>query len=96
MSGGYFNYDQCRIGQIAESIDRIARQENHQIDCDDFQFDFNEKTLVEFRNAVIFLKLAQIYAHRIDWLVSGDDGEDTFHKRLAEDLKEVDTLQREG
>jgi hypothetical protein len=33
------------------------------------------------------LNQALIYAQRIDWLVSGDDGEDTFHARLAEDLK---------
>jgi hypothetical protein len=33
--------------------------------------------------------MAQIYAQRIDWLVSGDDNEDSFHKRLAKDLAEV-------
>lgn len=29
---------------------------------------------------------AQVYAQRIDWLLSGDDGEDNFHLRLKEDL----------
>jgi len=24
-----------------------------------------------------------------DWLLSGDDGEDSFHRRLAKELKEV-------
>lgn len=32
------------------------------------------------------LKLANIYLHRIDWLLSGDDGEDSFHSRLKEEL----------
>jgi hypothetical protein len=26
--------------------------------------------------------------HRLDWFVSGDDGEETFHERLERDLKE--------
>jgi len=32
-------------------------------------------------------------AHRIDWLMAGDDGEDTFHERLANDLAK---LQEDG
>ena len=28
--------------------------------------------------------------HRIDWLVSGDDGEDTFHARWKEDMAALD------
>jgi hypothetical protein len=30
--------------------------------------------------------LAKIYAQRVDWFLSGDDGEETFHERLKEDL----------
>jgi hypothetical protein len=33
------------------------------------------------------LKAGYIYAHRIDWLLSGDDGEESFNKRLTEELK---------
>jgi len=32
------------------------------------------------------LELAGIYLQRIDWLVSGDDSEESFHERLQEDL----------
>jgi hypothetical protein len=32
------------------------------------------------------LKRAEIYTQRIDWLVSGDDGPETFLERLKEDL----------
>jgi hypothetical protein len=35
------------------------------------------------------LKLAYVYAQRIDWLLSCDDGEDSFHKRLQAQLKEL-------
>ena len=35
---------------------------------------------------IVNLKLANIYLHRIDWLLSGDDGEDSFHSRLQQEL----------
>jgi hypothetical protein len=30
-----------------------------------------------------------VYAHRVDWLVSGDDGEESFMKRFDEDLNKL-------
>lgn len=48
--------------------------------------DYTEETLQEFRNGVDILRRAYIYAQRIDWLLSGDDGEESFHKRLREEL----------
>ena len=52
--------------------------------------DYSEETINEFRKGVGILKKAQVYANRIDWLMSGDDGEDNFHKRLKEKLKELE------
>ena len=76
MSGGHFEYKQYKIGEIADDIEHHAR--------DDSRYDTS--TLKEFQTAVLLLRRAEVYAQRIDWLLSGDDGEDTFHARLAEDL----------
>ena len=38
---------------------------------------------------MVALKIAQVYAQRVDWLVSGDDGEDSFHSRLNKELSEI-------
>ena len=38
--------------------------------------------------AIKYLKIAQIYTKRIEWLLSGDDGEDSFHERLREELED--------
>jgi hypothetical protein len=38
---------------------------------------------------VAHLHKAQIYVQRIDWLVSGDDSEDSFHQRLAQDIQRL-------
>jgi len=88
MSGGHFDYAQFHIGQIAESVDSIIRQEENPTE-NEYTYGFAENTLAEFRNGLLFLRMAEIYAQRIDWLLSGDDGEETFHKRLVEDLKEM-------
>jgi hypothetical protein len=50
---------------------------------------YSPETIAEFEKAVKVLKLAYVYAQRIDWLLSGDDGEDSFHRRLQAQLKEL-------
>lgn len=54
-----------------------------------YYYDYSKKTLNEFKKAVKILRTAAVYAQRIDWLLSDDDGEETFHKRLKEDLKKL-------
>lgn len=51
--------------------------------------DYTKETLQEFRNGIAALKRASVYARRIDWLLSGDDGEDDFHRRLNEELEQL-------
>jgi hypothetical protein len=86
MSGGAFDHQQYRLGEIAGIIEDII-YENRKPDENNWFYDFDEHTIAEFKKAIEHLKIAQIYAHRIDWLVSGDDGEETFHKRLKVDLE---------
>jgi hypothetical protein len=44
----------------------------------------------EFKKGLKILKTAAIYAQRIDWLLSGDDGEDSFKRRLKDELDELE------
>jgi hypothetical protein len=37
----------------------------------------------------MMIKIAQIYMQRMDWLISGDDGEESFLRRIDEDLKQL-------
>jgi hypothetical protein len=43
---------------------------------------------------VDLLKRAEIYTHRIDYLLSSDDGEQTFHERLKKDLEELEKTSK--
>ena len=89
MSGGHFNYDQYKIGQIADMVEQLVISNSStelNIWGDSIGLGYTEATISEFRTALRMLRRAEIYAQRIDWLVSCDDGEDSFHKRLAHDL----------
>lgn len=54
---------------------------------DMFWHKYPDEVIEEFKKGITHLQIAYIYAQRIDWLVSGDDGEESFIRRLNEDLK---------
>ena len=92
MSGGRFDYLQYRIEDISSEIEHLIKTNDSQ-EIDDFGDkigrEYSPETIRKFKLAVFKLREAEIYAQRIDWLVSGDDGEDTFHKRLGDDLDKL-------
>ena len=50
-------------------------------------YKYPEEILEQFKKAAELIEIAQIYIHRIDWLLSGDDGEESFLERLNKELK---------
>ena len=109
MSGGAFQYNQYKIGQIAEDIQETIDKNGLKLDEDLikenqkwygkdyyerfpqelYHHKYSDNVIEKFKEAVDILKKAQIYAQRIDWLLSGDDSEESFFKRLDEDLKKI-------
>lgn len=108
MSGGHFDYDQYKIGYIADSIEQEIERSGKEktpeeltdwrdptwyekYPEDKFWHKYSDEVIEQFKIAVRKLREAQIYAHRIDWLLSSDDGEETFLKRLKEELNYLKT-----
>ena len=89
MSGGRFGYSQHRLKEMVEEIETVI-QNNGVKDQWGYVDNFSDETIAEFRKGIEILNRAYVYAQRIDWLVSGDDSEPYFHKRLQEELKELD------
>ena len=93
MSGGHFDYNQYKIGYIADEVETLI-ENNDSEEENEWGFKigrgYTPETIEEFKKALKALRVAQVYAHRIDWLVSGDDGEDSFHRRLKKDLEGLD------
>lgn len=86
MSGGHFNGSQFYLRDIADSIDTYIFEWEKSKSPEGLA----EPTIAEFRAAVELLRRAEVYAQRIDYLISGDDSEATFHTRLRKELEALD------
>ena len=112
MSGGAFEYNQYKIGYIADQIEheieRNGRPKTKEElrdeswrDSDWYEkypedlnhYKYPDEVIEEFKNAVKYLRIAEVYAQRVDWLLSGDDGEESFMRRLKEDLEKLETKE---
>lgn len=80
MSGGQWYYVQDKLHHIA--VDIPIWMNRNAVD---------DEVTRKFIEAVAIIKQAAVYIERIDWFMSGDDGEEEFIKRLQEDLA---SLQR--
>ena len=112
MSGGAFDYNQYKIGYIADSIENTIEKNGRQKTREELKeerwrdpdwykkypedlshHEWRQDVIEKFKEAAYHLRLAEAYAHRVDWLLSGDDGEDTFLRRLTEDITNIKTHQ---
>lgn len=107
MSGGAFDYRQRYIEDIADEIEQEIIEAGREIpqeiwaknhwyassfdDSDRTYPTYERKTIDIMKRAVYVLRMAYIYAKRIDWMLSGDDSEESWVKRLEEDLKDLKT-----
>lgn len=120
MSGGYFDYNQWRITEIADNLENYIY--GYSLDEEEIKgyikdrwledeekeyikknkrtmpnrYEFSKETIKEFKQGLSILRKAYIYAQRIDWLLSGDDGEESFHKRLKEELDNLKNKKNES
>lgn len=101
MSGGRFEYKQYHITGIADEIEHYLNRQGKEKPKDELWMSeeyykeyprekyyetYAEEVQEKMRNAVKALKIAAIYAQRVDYFLSGDDGEENFLRRLKEDL----------
>ena len=88
MSGGHFDYKQYEIENIADELEQIIldNDSEEKDDWGDKGHHYSAETIEQFKIAIEHLRKAQVYLHRIDWLISGDDDENSFHERLFEDF----------
>lgn len=108
MSGGFFDYKQKDINDIAERIEEEVAKSGKPIPKEEWDYwlighpeeafhrDYPEEVLRRMEEAIYALKRAAIYAQRVDWLMCDDDGDETFEKRLSEELQKLDKKSKMG
>lgn len=74
---------------IDSSVTEVYEYTYEEYEDGNYYPEYTKETIEEFKKGLEYLKVASIYAHRIDWFLSGDDGEESFHKRLKEKLNNL-------
>ena len=102
MSGGKFDYNQYKIRHIWEIIQDELDKQGQEKEVLFYEKEYYEKypearfeeiyredVQQILKDGIEALKKAEIYAQRIDWFLSGDDGEDSLVSRLKSDLDKL-------
>jgi hypothetical protein len=55
-----------------------------------YHYKYHDEVIEKFKEGMKALRVAAVYAQRIDWLISGDDGEESFLERLKEELGQLE------
>ena len=87
MSGGYFRHTDSHIGIIADDIQH-AIDTNHEKNEWNESRDYSDETIAKFQIAINQLHKAYAMVRMIDYLLSGDSGEDSFNRRWYKSLQE--------
>jgi len=85
MSGGAFDYQDSRLDDIADTLrTKIAKcRKGHEY------HDYPERFLNEMISTYRKTKELRVLLQRIDWVLSGDDGVDTYFERIVEDMDDL-------
>ena len=94
MSGGHFcdcGYDYYRVTQFADELE-VEIENNGEVNEDGYKYEF-DPDVIDYLEAQIpkMRKMAEIMRH-IDYLYSGDHGDDTFMERVKEVEAKYETL----
>ena len=96
MSGGYFEYKQYEIEEIARSIRKVIAK-NDSIEKDEFGYvvgkQYSVSTIEKLQETVDILERAATMTQRVDYLLEGDDDEESFHERWDEELDKLGVIK---
>ena len=96
MSGGAFEYKQYKIQDLIEDMEnllvRLDKEPIDSFECDSLKRYVNDSELFKnkIKENIRYLKRAYIFTQRIDWFISGDDGEENFYERLKEEIEKLE------
>ena len=83
MSGGSFDYAYIRVQQFANELELMLAKQDEVNDWGDRPYLMQEATraqLVEIQETV---QAAALLMKEVEWLYSGDTGEDTFMQQVG-------------
>lgn len=68
---------------------QYSKREYEALEHKPVYYGYSPEVIERFKEGLLFIRRAYIYARRIDWLLSGDDGEESFMRRLEQELSDL-------
>jgi len=93
MSGGSLDYSYVRVQTLAEDIQQQIDSNNVKNDLG-FSNEFSEETLSKMQQTENMLITVSKLAKEVEWLLSGDTGEDTFKENFDKIMNETDNFRK--
>lgn len=88
MSGGFFDYQQYRLEDMAREIEAlIVRNGTAYAANPEWETHYPSDIVERFKETAHTLRQAAEMAQRVDYLVSADDGEESFRERWAKEVR---------
>ncbi len=95
MSGGHFDYVEHRIEEAAREVERIIRVNGNTYPRDNYgepsrpEYHYPPDIIARFKEAALTLNRAAAMLRRVDYLICGDDGEESFRRRWVEEVESI-------
>jgi len=86
MSGGYFNYKQYELSTMISTIEQTIRDQGKVDEWGEAAPTFPADIIECMKEAMYQMQKCENMLQRIDWFLSGDDGDDSFRRRWKEDV----------
>lgn len=94
MSGGHFDYNCFRISQFADEL-KVEIEDNHTEDEDwGYAPHYADETIELLEVSHNIIEMAGKIAKEVEWLYSGDTGEEDFVKWIRGLMKYGDVIKR--
>lgn len=83
MSGGHFDYAYVNVNQFCDILKRSIRDNNKK---DEFGYapNYSKAVIKELKKILKEAERISKLMYHTEWLLSGDDGEETFLKQVKE------------
>lgn len=84
MSGGSFDYAYWKAEQFADELEVMLSKQDEVNEWNEKPYYMEEATRVKLQEIEKMVRTASKMMKEVEWLYSGDTGEDSFMKRVAE------------
>jgi hypothetical protein len=84
------NAELCRRGGRFFDVAEYYRKEHPDVDCLKSPEALTDAVIKRLRDALLCVRKAAIYAQRVEWVTSDDDGYDDFCMRLDKELADCE------